>query len=166
MRPSGTARWPLLAATEAQWFDRHGPMPPLATIESVTDGSRAAVLMQHPVRRTIVALARSPISATEIAGRLGLPRQRVNYHVRKLERARFLRPAERRVRRMRPAHLVAPVDPSPQRPGHRHRCDDNQTEHDTAHDQHVAHRPRVPLAGRPPPGRVQERTAVIGTGAG
>ena len=74
-------------------------MPPLPAVETVADGSRAAVLMQHPVRRTIVALARSPISATEIAGRLGLPRQRVNYHVRKLERARFLRPAERRVRR-------------------------------------------------------------------
>ena len=74
-------------------------MATLAAVETVTDGSRAAVLLQHPVRRTIVTLARSPISATEIAGQLGLPRQRVNYHVRKLERARFLRPAERRVRR-------------------------------------------------------------------
>ena len=74
-------------------------MSALPAIEAVTDGPRAAVLVQHPVRRTIVALARTPISATEIAGKLGLPRQRVNYHVRKLERARFLTPADRRLRR-------------------------------------------------------------------
>lgn len=71
----------------------------LPAIETVVDGPRAAVLVQHPVRRSIVALARTPISATEIAGKLGLPRQRVNYHVRKLARARFLEPAERRLRR-------------------------------------------------------------------
>ncbi|HEX6051196.1 MAG TPA: winged helix-turn-helix domain-containing protein [Gemmatimonadaceae bacterium] len=71
----------------------------LPPIETVVDGPRAAVLVQHPVRRSIVALARTPISATEIAGKLGLPRQRVNYHVRKLARARFLEPAERRLRR-------------------------------------------------------------------
>ena len=74
-------------------------MTALPAFETVADGPRAAVLVQHPVRRTIVALARTPISATEIAGKLGLPRQRVNYHVRKLERARFLQPAERRLRR-------------------------------------------------------------------
>jgi len=74
-------------------------MSALPAIEAVTDGPRAAVLVQHPMRRSIVALARTPISATEIAAKLGLPRQRVNYHVRKLERARFLTPAERRLRR-------------------------------------------------------------------
>jgi DNA-binding IclR family transcriptional regulator len=74
-------------------------MPELPALETVSDGTRAAVLIQHSVRRTIVALARTPISATEIAGKLGLPRQRVNYHVRKLARARFLEPAERRLRR-------------------------------------------------------------------
>lgn len=68
-------------------------------IEPVTDGARAAVLMQHPVRRRILSLARTPMSATEMAGRLGMPRQRVNYHVRQLERARFLERAERRLRR-------------------------------------------------------------------
>lgn len=74
-------------------------MTTLPAIETVTDGARVAVLVQHPVRRTIVVLARTPISASEIANRLGVPRQRVNYHVRKLERARFLAPAERRLRR-------------------------------------------------------------------
>src|SRR5262245_18399525 len=44
-------------------------------------------------------MAREPASATELAKRLGLPRQRVNYHVRELERAGFLRAAARRRRR-------------------------------------------------------------------
>jgi DNA-binding transcriptional ArsR family regulator len=44
-------------------------------------------------------MAREPASATELARRLGLPRQRVNYHVRELERAGFLRAAGRRRRR-------------------------------------------------------------------
>lgn len=71
----------------------------LRDIETVTDGPRAAALVQHPVRRRILALARTPMSATEMAGKLGLPRQRVNYHVRRLERAQFLSRAERRLRR-------------------------------------------------------------------
>ena len=71
----------------------------LPELEPVTDGARAAALFQHPVRQRIVALARTPMSATEMAGRLGLPRQRVNYHVRQLERARFLERADQRVRR-------------------------------------------------------------------
>ena len=73
--------------------------PALQELETVTDGSRAATLFQHAVRRRIVALARTPMSATEMASRLGLPRQRVNYHVRQLERAHFLDRAEQRVRR-------------------------------------------------------------------
>jgi DNA-binding transcriptional ArsR family regulator len=44
-------------------------------------------------------MAREPSSATEMARRLGLPRQRVNYHVRELERAGLLRAAGRRRRR-------------------------------------------------------------------
>jgi len=39
------------------------------------------------------------MSATEIAAQLGLTRQSVNYHVRKLERAKFLTRAEKRMRR-------------------------------------------------------------------
>ena len=74
-------------------------LPALRDVESVTDGRRVAALMQHPVRRRILALARTPMSATEMAGRLGLTRQRVNYHVRQLERSRFLDRAERRLRR-------------------------------------------------------------------
>jgi DNA-binding transcriptional ArsR family regulator len=46
-----------------------------------------------------MTLAREPASATEMARQLGLPRQRVNYHVRALERAGFLKAAGRRRRR-------------------------------------------------------------------
>src|SRR5688572_21365403 len=51
--------------------------PSLPAFETVSDGPRVAALVQHPVRRRILALARTPMSATEMAGRLGLTRQRV-----------------------------------------------------------------------------------------
>lgn len=68
-------------------------------VEPVRSGARAAALFQHPVRQQILALARTPMSATEISAQLGLTRQSVNYHVRKLERAKFLTRAETRMRR-------------------------------------------------------------------
>lgn len=67
-------------------------------VESVTSPRRATALL-HPLRLRLLAMAREPASATELARRLGLPRQRVNYHVRALERAGFLRTAGRRRRR-------------------------------------------------------------------
>ena len=42
---------------------------------------------------------RSPASATEVAARLGESRQRVNYHVRELERSGFIELVEERARR-------------------------------------------------------------------
>ena len=68
-------------------------------IENVTDGGRAAVLVGHPIRRQLLAKAAQPISATQLASELGLTRQRVNYHVRQLAKAGYLRPAGRRMRR-------------------------------------------------------------------
>src|SRR5262245_56358858 len=70
----------------------------IRAVQSVTSARRAASLL-HPLRLRLLSLAREPISATELARRVGLPRQRVNYHVRALERAGFLRAAERRRRR-------------------------------------------------------------------
>lgn len=70
----------------------------LPEIETVTDGKRAAVLM-HPLRMKIVALAGEPTSATELAARLRKSRQLVNYHVRELARARFLKRAGQRRKR-------------------------------------------------------------------
>ena len=71
----------------------------IAELECVTDGGRAAVLIQHPLRRRVLAEAAEPVSATELARRLGLTRQGVNYHVRQLVKAGFLKPAGRRMRR-------------------------------------------------------------------
>ena len=53
----------------------------------------------RPLRREIVALAREPISATDLARRLGHTRQRINYYLRQLARKGFLRRAGRRRRR-------------------------------------------------------------------
>lgn len=67
-------------------------------IDCVREFQRAATLLD-PLRLEILRLAREPASSSELAARLGLPRQRVNYHVRLLARAGFLRRAGRRRRR-------------------------------------------------------------------
>jgi len=67
-------------------------------LEAVQSARRASAML-HPLRSRLLALARDPASSTEMARRLGLPRQRVNYHVRALEKAGLLRPAGRRRRR-------------------------------------------------------------------
>jgi DNA-binding transcriptional ArsR family regulator len=51
---------------------------------------QAAVLMD-PVRLRILALLRHPESAASVARALGLPRQRVGYHIRALQTANLLR---------------------------------------------------------------------------
>jgi hypothetical protein len=71
----------------------------VSDVETITDGSRAAVLVQHPLRPRILSLAREPASATQIAATLGEARQKINYHVRQLHRAGLLKPAGRRKRR-------------------------------------------------------------------
>jgi len=67
-------------------------------LETVTSLRRAGALL-NPLRLRILALARQPASASDLARRLELPRQRINYHVRALERAGFLRAAGRRRKR-------------------------------------------------------------------
>lgn len=67
-------------------------------LETVASVRRAGTLL-HPLRLRILAEARQPFSASELARRLDLPRQRVNYHVRALERAGFLKSAGRRRKR-------------------------------------------------------------------
>ena len=71
---------------------------PGTELECVADPGRAAALI-HPMRLAIVALAREPASAAELARRLGLPRQRVNYHVRVLASRGLLRRSGRARRR-------------------------------------------------------------------
>lgn len=82
-------------------------MEPLRAIECVDDPSRAGVLLA-PLRAEIAHQLASPASATEVADRLGLPRQKVNYHVRQLAEAGFLRRAgQRRKRNMIEQRWVA-----------------------------------------------------------
>lgn len=72
---------------------------PALPLESVRDRTRVAALVEHPLRLVILQAASMPRSATEIAAGLGLPRQRVNYHIGRLRSAGFLVPAGRRRRR-------------------------------------------------------------------
>jgi len=57
----------------------------------------AAVL--SPIRRRILERLDEPGSASGLARRLGLPRQKINYHLRLLERQGLVRLVERRRRR-------------------------------------------------------------------
>jgi DNA-binding transcriptional ArsR family regulator len=70
----------------------------MTSIECVTAAGPAAVLLDR-LRLRVLGEAREPLSATEIAGRLRLPRQKVNYHVRELARAGLLRRAGQRKKR-------------------------------------------------------------------
>lgn len=70
-------------------------MNALPGLDVVQDHRKARLALAAP-RSAILALARDPISASGIARRLAAPRQRVNYHVRVLARAGFLRRAGRR----------------------------------------------------------------------
>jgi DNA-binding transcriptional ArsR family regulator len=56
-------------------------------------------LALSPLRRRLLGLLRTPSSATRLAGELGLPRQRVNYHLRALETAGLVELVEERPRR-------------------------------------------------------------------
>ena len=73
-------------------------MPPAEELFCITDGAQAIEIL-HPLRLEILRLAREPVSATELSGKLGLSRQSVNYHVRLLARSGFLQRAGRRRRR-------------------------------------------------------------------
>jgi DNA-binding transcriptional ArsR family regulator len=56
-------------------------------------------LALSPLRRRLLGLLRTPSSATKVAAELGLPRQRVNYHLRALETAGLVELVEERPRR-------------------------------------------------------------------
>lgn len=73
------------------------PAPPLAELAFIRDPSAARCLLD-PLRRKILEHLRDPGSATSVAQELALPRQRINYHVRELEREGLLRHVEDRRR--------------------------------------------------------------------
>jgi DNA-binding transcriptional ArsR family regulator len=81
------------------------------------DAERVAAVLS-PIRRRILESFDAPQSATALARRFGLPRQKLNYHLRELEREGFLELAEERQRRgcvercLRPtarAYLISPA---------------------------------------------------------
>src|SRR5580693_6161561 len=69
-----------------------------ASWDLVADMSRASALL-HPLRLRILDALREPDSASGLARRFRLPRQKMNYHVRELARAHFLERAGQRRRR-------------------------------------------------------------------
>src|SRR6201996_9509616 len=71
----------------------HGCM--LATLQIVQSPEKAGVLLQ-PGRLRLLEQLTDPDSAAGLARRLGVPRQKVNYHLRELEREGFVELFEER----------------------------------------------------------------------
>lgn len=72
--------------------------PEIPSVEVVDDPGTAAALID-PLRSRILSLLREPGSATTVAERLGQSRQKVNYHLRTLERLGLVTLVEERPRR-------------------------------------------------------------------
>jgi DNA-binding transcriptional ArsR family regulator len=62
---------------------------------SVRDAETLQALA-HPIRVQVLESLREPASAAEVARRIGLPRQKVNYHLKELERAGLVQQIEQR----------------------------------------------------------------------
>lgn len=62
----------------------------------VIDAASAAALALDPVKTRILSELTEPASAAALAGRIGLSRQKVNYHLRALEEQKLVEPAESR----------------------------------------------------------------------
>lgn len=69
-----------------------------AAVHLIDDTGQAAAAL-HPIRQRLLGELVEPNSAAGLARRLGLPRQKVNYHLRQLEEEGLVRAVgERRVR--------------------------------------------------------------------
>jgi len=66
-------------------------------VEVVDDAARAYSLL-HPARLQLLTALSEPASPVELARRLGLPRQRVNYHLRELESHQLIERVDERRR--------------------------------------------------------------------
>lgn len=64
-------------------------------VEVIEDPGAAAVALD-PVRSRLLAELSEPASAAALAARLGIPRQKINYHLRALEEHRLVSVAEER----------------------------------------------------------------------
>jgi DNA-binding transcriptional ArsR family regulator len=63
----------------------------------VIDAPAVAALALDPIKSRILAELATPGSAASLAGRIGLTRQKVNYHLRALEEHQLVEPVEERV---------------------------------------------------------------------
>ncbi len=70
-------------------------MPGMIDVE-VIDKPEAAIVALGPIRSRILAELAEPASAATLASRLGMARQKVNYHVRALESHGLAKVAEKR----------------------------------------------------------------------
>ncbi|NNF26364.1 MAG: winged helix-turn-helix transcriptional regulator [Gemmatimonadetes bacterium] len=75
------------------------PTTPGATapdaVNVLSDAEAAVTLLKEPRLRILELAQEGPVTAVELAERLGEPRQRVGYHVRQLEASGLLREASR-----------------------------------------------------------------------
>ena len=71
--------------------------PESGGVAVIEEAERARSLL-HPARRELLEALAEPSSAVELARRLDLPRQRVNYHLRELESSRLVELVEERRR--------------------------------------------------------------------
>lgn len=62
----------------------------------VIEAPAAAALALDPIKTQLLAELAAPASAASLAARLGLTRQKVNYHLRALEHHKLVEPAEER----------------------------------------------------------------------
>jgi DNA-binding transcriptional ArsR family regulator len=67
----------------------------LAELEVIEDPAVAVVALD-PIRARLLSELAEPGSAASLANRVGLPRQKVNYHLRALEAHGLVRPVEKR----------------------------------------------------------------------
>jgi DNA-binding transcriptional ArsR family regulator len=63
---------------------------------AVIDDPAAAMAALDPIKARLLAELSAPASAASLATRLGLPRQKVNYHLRALEHHRLVAPVDER----------------------------------------------------------------------
>jgi len=70
-------------------------MCPMVDVEVIEDPAAATVALE-PVRSRLLSELAEPASAAALASRLGIPRQKINYHLRTLEAHGLVRIAEER----------------------------------------------------------------------
>jgi len=104
---------------------------------ALLDDLDTALLALAPIRRRILAALGEPASAAGLAERLGMPRQKIGYHLRALEGAGLVQPAGERRKRgfterlfvaarehvLDPALMQAPPDPAAVEAQDRHAAD-------------------------------------------